>query len=94
MIKKKEKEVKKEVGEDNNEDDEKPLLSKYSEPRTNERSPNIASATYTFRRLHQSNDESLPKFVSRLRQSAPLCNFSDVDREIRDQIVAGRQSYS
>ena len=57
-------------------------LDAYFEPKVN-----VTFETYTFRQLSQDEDESIDKFVTRLREAAGRCNFHDKDREIKDQIV-------
>ena len=39
------------------------------------------------RQLSQEEDESIDKFVTRLREVANRCDFHSIDREIKDQIV-------
>ena len=62
--------------------DVKVKLDKHFEPRIN-----VTYETYSFRQLFQESDETIDRFVTRLRESAARCNFHDIDREIRDQIV-------
>ena len=57
-------------------------LDTYFEPKVN-----VTFETYTFRQLSQDEDESIDKFVTRLREAAGRCNFHDKDRETKDQIV-------
>ena len=42
---------------------------------------------YVFRQAKQENNESISAFHTRLRQLAITCEFADVDREIKTQIV-------
>ena len=42
---------------------------------------------YVFRQAKQENNESISAFHTRLRQLAVTCEFGDVDREIKTQIV-------
>ena len=62
-------------------------LDAYFEPKVN-----VTFETYTIRQLSQDENESIDKFVTRLREAAGRCNFHDKDREIKDQIV--RKCYS
>ena len=57
-------------------------MDAYFEPKVN-----VTFETYTNRQLSQDEDESIDKFVTRLREAAGRCNFHDKDREIKDQIV-------
>ena len=57
-------------------------LDAYFEPKVN-----VIFEAYTFRQLSQDDDESIDKFVTRLREAAGRCNFHEKDREIKDQIV-------
>ena len=41
-----------------------------------------------FRKLSQEPDETLAQFLARLRNAAVGCGYTDVDSEIRDQIVS------
>ena len=46
-----------------------------------------------FRQAKQENDENLAAFHTRLRQLAVTCEFDDVDREIKTQIVQSCSSH-
>ena len=48
---------------------------------------------YVFRQAKQENNESLSAFHTRLRQLAVACEFDDVDREIKTQIVQSCSSH-
>jgi len=48
---------------------------------------------YVFRQAKQENNESLSAFHTRLRQFAVTCEFGDVDREIKTQIVQSCSSH-
>jgi hypothetical protein len=57
-------------------------LDAHFEPKVN-----LTFETYNFRQLSQEEDESIDKFVTRLREVANRCDFHSIDREIKDQIV-------
>ena len=48
---------------------------------------------YVFRQAKQENNENLSAFHTRLRQLAVTCEFNDVDREIKTQIVQSCSSH-
>lgn len=48
---------------------------------------NVPYERYCFRQLSQDNDESVEEFITRLRQQAALCEFANVDEQIRDQVI-------
>ena len=50
-------------------------LDAYFEPKVD-----VTFETYTFRQLSQDEDESIDKFVTRLREGAVRCNFRDKNR--------------
>ena len=50
---------------------------------------NLTFETYTFRKMHQHSDETLDTYVTRLRQKASNCEFTNVSREIINHIVEG-----
>ena len=60
----------------------KEKLQAHFEPKVN-----VTFETYNFRQLAQEPNESVDKFVTRLREAANRCDFHDKDREIKDQIV-------
>lgn len=43
---------------------------------------------YTFRQMKQLNNENVNQYISRLRQQAAKCKFAELDKEIRDQVIA------
>ena len=45
--------------------------------------------TYVFRQARQKQGETLDMFQSRLRQHAVTCDFANLDKEIKAQIVSG-----
>ncbi len=57
-------------------------MDAYFEPKVN-----LTFETYNFRQLTQAEDESTDKFVTRLREAASRCQFHDIVREIKDQVV-------
>ena len=60
----------------------KEKLEAHFEPKVN-----VTFETYNFQQLAQEQDESVDKFVTRLREAASRCDFHDKEREIKDQIV-------
>ena len=60
----------------------KGLLDTYFEPKKN-----LTYEVYSFRQLCQLDGEPINSFVSRLREAANRCEFANIDREIKDQIV-------
>ena len=63
-------------------------LTHYFTPRQNRE-----YEIYVFRQAKQENNESISAFHTRLRQLAITCEFSDVDREIKTQIVQSCSSH-
>uniref|UniRef100_H2ZZ81 Gypsy retrotransposon integrase-like protein 1 n=1 Tax=Latimeria chalumnae TaxID=7897 RepID=H2ZZ81_LATCH len=57
-------------------------LTAYFTPRQN-----IEYEVYVFRQAKQEQGENLAAYHTRLRKLAMTCNFTDVDREIKSQIV-------
>ena len=57
-------------------------LNKFFEPKVN-----LTYETYHFRNLVQGEDETIDKYVTRLKEAASRCEFHDVTREIKDQVV-------
>ena len=53
---------------------------------------NVTFATYQFAKMQQEEGEQIDAFVTHLRKQAKMCDFSDSDRRIRDQIVFGCSS--
>ena len=68
-------------------DDTKRVLTEYFAPQRNEE-----YEVFVFRQAEQLADETLDKFNARLSQIARHCNFHDVDREVRSQIIQKCQS--
>ncbi len=58
------------------------LLNSYFQPKKN-----VDYETYNFRQCTQQSDETLAQFCTRLRMLARTCDFHDVDREIKTQII-------
>ena len=52
-------------------------------------SRNTDYETCVFRQARQKQGETLDVFQSQLRQPASTCKFTDIDREIKAQVVAG-----
>ena len=57
-------------------------LTNYFEPKRN-----IVFEEYKFRQAQQERGESIMSFHSKLKYLAKTCNFADVDREVKTQIV-------
>ena len=57
-------------------------LTTYFEPKKN-----TEYEIYKFRQASQRHDEKLDSYHTRLRHHAPTCEFTDMDREIKTQIV-------
>ncbi|XP_028418120.1 uncharacterized protein K02A2.6-like [Dendronephthya gigantea] len=64
----------------------KAKLNSYFEPKIN-----ITFETYNLRQLAQAEDESIDKFVTRLREAASRSQFNDTAREIKDQIATAME---
>ena len=62
-------------------------LTNYFTPKKN-----ILYESIVFRRTAQKADESVDQYCTRLRQLATKCEFSDVDRELKTQIIEGCNS--
>ena len=58
------------------------MLTEYFAPQRNEE-----YEVFVLRQAAQLADETLDKFNARLRHIARNCNFHDVDREVRSQII-------
>ena len=48
---------------------------------------NVEYETFVFRNAKQNHGESLDQFHTRLRQLASTCEFGDVDREVKTQLI-------
>ncbi|CAB4016981.1 Retrovirus-related Pol poly from transposon [Paramuricea clavata] len=57
-------------------------LTKYFAPQTN-----IAYEVYNFRQARQNQGESLDSYHVRLRQLAKTCDFTDIDKEMKEHII-------
>ena len=60
----------------------KTKLKEYFDPKKN-----VEFEIYTFRRAKQSLGETMNSYHSRLRQLAATCEFNDVDKEVKSQII-------
>ena len=60
----------------------KEKLTEYFDPKKN-----VEYEIYTFRQARQNPGESMNAFHSRLRQLSATCEFGDVDKEIKSQII-------
>ena len=47
---------------------------------------------YKFRDCKQTSSENVETYANRLRKQAKLCNFHDIDRELKSQIIMGCMS--
>lgn len=75
------------TGEEKDYKKAKDSLTKYFLP-----TKNTEFEVYKFRQARQSDSETLDIFVTRLRQLAKYCQFADIDKEIKSQIVQGCSS--
>ena len=60
------------------------VLSNYFTPKQN-----TEYQKYEFRRCLQLPSESLDKFVSRLKALAATCDFTDINAEVKSQVISG-----
>ena len=60
----------------------KTKLNAYFDPKKN-----VEFEIYTFRQAKQSLGETMNSYHSRLRQLAATCEFHDVDKEVKSQII-------
>lgn len=51
--------------------------------------PNEIIQRYNFRKRYQRHDEVIVMFVTDLRKLSEHCNYTELDKELRDQIVCG-----
>lgn len=58
------------------------LLTSYFSPRKN-----LEYQVHLFRKIKQKTSESIDSFHSKLRKIALTCDFSDINREIKTQII-------
>ena len=59
-------------------------LTNHFEPKQN-----IEFAIYKFRQAQQNKEEDFPSYLTRLRQLAVNCNFTETERELKTQIIQG-----
>ena len=64
-------------------------LNEYFSPQTN-----IAYEVYNFRQTKQKEGESLDSYHTRLRQLVKTCEFSNIDKEIKERIILACSSNS
>ena len=57
-------------------------LTEYFAPKTN-----IAYEVYNFRQARQNQGESLDSYHVRLHQLAKTCDFTDIDKEMKEHII-------
>ena len=69
-------------GDDNDYDTAVEQLNAYFSPQTN-----IAYEVYNFRQTKQKEGEALDSYHTQLRQLAKTCEFSDIDKEIKEHII-------
>ena len=48
---------------------------------------------YVFRKIMQTDKETVEQFIIKLRQQAMFCDFANVDEEIRDQVIEKCRSH-
>ena len=60
----------------------KDKLTEYFEPKKN-----TEYSIYKFRQAKQDNNESIDKYVTKLKQLALDCDFDDKDKEIKSQVI-------
>ena len=72
----------KDTGAVDNYDKAKAELTKYFQPKKN-----VEYEIFTFRQAKQNSAETLDMYATRLRQLARYCEFPDIDREIKSQII-------
>ena len=65
----------------------KTSLTNYFEPKKN-----VDYETFVFRQARQEQGETTDKFCTRLRKLASTCEFTNLDRELKRQILQGRTS--
>ena len=65
----------------------KQSLANYFEPKKN-----IDYETFRFRQAKQNEGETVDSFCTRLRQLGATCEFTDLNREIKAQILQGCNS--
>ena len=75
------------TGTDDEYDKAVDALNKYFQPKANS-----LYEVYVFRQAKQEANETLDHYVTRLRQLAQNCKFSNVDREITAQVIMHCQS--
>ena len=73
--------------DDQNYDDTKTGLNNYFNPKKNKE-----FERYEFRNLKQMKNETIDQFVTKLRQKASNCEFTDKDAEIKSQMIQGCSS--
>jgi hypothetical protein len=47
---------------------------------------NVLYQRYVFRKITQTNIETVEQFITKLRKQAMFCDFANVDEQIRDQL--------
>ena len=79
------------VGEDNADAYEKTVrtLNAYFSPRAN-----IPYERHLFRQIKQEEGETVDQFITKLRQQAANCNFTNEEESIRDQVIDSCRSGS
>ena len=75
------------TGDDKNYTKAKQALHKRFKPESTSEYP-----IYMFRRARQQDSETMDDYHTRLRQLADHCDFTDMDKEIKSQIVQGCKS--
>lgn len=54
---------------------------------------NIPYERYSFRAMRQEENETVDQYIVRLRQKGVLCSFTDLDEQIRDQVIEKCRSH-
>jgi hypothetical protein len=48
---------------------------------------------YMFRQITQTYKETVEQFIIKLRQQAMFCDFANLDKQIRDQVIEKCRSH-
>lgn len=54
---------------------------------------NVPYERYVFRKITQSDKETVEQFITKLRQQAVYCDFANQDEQIRDQVIEKCRSH-
>ncbi|XP_061176120.1 uncharacterized protein K02A2.6-like [Saccostrea echinata] len=75
------------TGGPNDYDAAKTKLTEHFNPKKN-----VEFEIYKFRQAKQNSSETMDSYHTRLRQLAENCEFEDIDREIKSQVIQGCES--